>query len=26
VWHPRLEQDPAHRWLRDTLAEVAQGI
>lgn len=26
VWHPRLDGDPAHRWLRDTLAEVAQGI
>jgi LysR family transcriptional activator of mexEF-oprN operon len=22
VWHERLHQDPAHRWLRDTLREV----
>lgn len=26
VWHPRFDADPAHRWLRDQLAEVASGI
>ncbi|MEO0322251.1 MAG: LysR family transcriptional regulator [Myxococcota bacterium] len=24
LWHPRRSDDPAHRWLRDTLAEVAR--
>jgi DNA-binding transcriptional LysR family regulator len=23
VWHPRVNEDPAHRWLRDLLASVA---
>lgn len=26
VWHPRLDGDPAHRWLRETLAETASGV
>ncbi len=25
VWHPRFSEDPAHRWLRRTLAEVARA-
>jgi hypothetical protein len=24
VWHPRLDKDPAHRWLRNRLAATAQ--
>jgi hypothetical protein len=23
VWHPRVQNDPRHRWLRETLALVA---
>jgi hypothetical protein len=23
VWHPRLDQDPAQQWLRDTIRSVA---
>jgi hypothetical protein len=23
VWHPRLDSDPAHQWLRRTMAEVS---
>jgi DNA-binding transcriptional LysR family regulator len=26
VWHPRLDDDPAHRWLRETLAEAASAV
>ena len=26
VWHPRLTEDPAHRWLRETWAEVAEPM
>lgn len=26
VWHPRVSEDPAHRWLRTVLAETASGI
>lgn len=26
VWHPRLSEDPAHRWLRETLARAAQEL
>ncbi|WP_085317987.1 LysR family transcriptional regulator [Derxia lacustris] len=25
LWHPRMEADPAHRWLRDTVHEVCAG-
>lgn len=25
-WHPRFEQDPAHRWLRDQIAHVAKSL
>ncbi|WP_437958030.1 LysR family transcriptional regulator [Sorangium sp. So ce119] len=25
LWHPRLDADPAHRWLRDSLREVVAG-
>ncbi|WP_437898239.1 LysR family transcriptional regulator [Sorangium sp. So ce124] len=25
VWHPRLDADPAHRWLRDSVREVVAG-
>lgn len=24
IWHPRLDADPAHRWLRDALARAAK--
>jgi DNA-binding transcriptional LysR family regulator len=24
-WHPRLDADPAHRWLRDHVREVCAG-
>jgi DNA-binding transcriptional LysR family regulator len=24
IWHPRLDADPAQRWLRDTLASVCR--
>jgi len=26
LWHRRLQEDPAHRWLRELLAVTAQGI
>ena len=26
MWHPRLHKDPAHRWLRELLAETARGL
>ncbi|MDC0682641.1 LysR family transcriptional regulator [Sorangium atrum] len=25
LWHPRLDADPAHRWLRDSVREVVAG-
>jgi DNA-binding transcriptional LysR family regulator len=25
MWHPRMDADPAHRWLRDTVAAVCQA-
>ena len=25
LWHPRLDADPAHRWLRDTLIETCRA-
>ena len=25
-WHPRSEDDPAHRWLREELAELAASV
>ena len=25
LWHPRLDADPAHRWLRGTVLEICQG-
>lgn len=25
LWHPRMETDPAHRWLRDTVASVCRS-
>ncbi|MFO0571935.1 MAG: LysR family transcriptional regulator [Polyangiaceae bacterium] len=25
VWHERVERDPAHRWFRETVAQVAQA-
>ena len=25
MWHPRLDADPAHRWLRETLIETCQS-
>lgn len=25
IWHPRLDADPAHRWLRDTIAAVCKS-
>ncbi|PWC32728.1 LysR family transcriptional regulator [Azospirillum sp. TSO35-2] len=25
IWHPRLDADPAHRWLRDTVMAVVKG-
>ena len=24
MWHPRLDADPAHRWLRETVVTVCQ--
>jgi DNA-binding transcriptional LysR family regulator len=24
MWHPRMDADPAHRWLRDTVASVCR--
>jgi DNA-binding transcriptional LysR family regulator len=26
LWHRRLQEDPAHRWLRELLAATAQGV
>jgi DNA-binding transcriptional LysR family regulator len=26
IWHPRTEDDPAHRWLRERVREVAASI
>lgn len=26
LWHPRMRDDPAHRWFRDLVAEVSQTI
>lgn len=26
VWHPRLDQDPAHEWLRELIRSVVSGI
>jgi DNA-binding transcriptional LysR family regulator len=26
LWHQRLQEDPAHRWLRELLAATAQGV
>jgi DNA-binding transcriptional LysR family regulator len=26
VWHPRLELDPAHRWLRELVEKVSRGL
>ena len=26
VWHPSVSDDPAHRWLRETLAGAARGV
>jgi DNA-binding transcriptional LysR family regulator len=26
VWHPRLDQDPAHQWLRDVIRSVVSAI
>ena len=25
VWHPRMDGDPAHRWLRDAVVEAARA-
>jgi DNA-binding transcriptional LysR family regulator len=25
MWHPRMDADPAHRWLRETVVAVCQG-
>jgi DNA-binding transcriptional LysR family regulator len=25
LWHPRLEGDPAHRWLRNSVREICQA-
>lgn len=25
MWHPRLDADPAHRWLRDCVREITRG-
>lgn len=25
IWHPRLDQDPAHRWLRNEVLEVCRS-
>lgn len=25
IWHPRLDADPAHRWLRDTVMAVRRA-
>jgi DNA-binding transcriptional LysR family regulator len=26
VWHPLHDPDPAHRWLRDQIAEVSRNL
>ncbi|HEY9403624.1 MAG TPA: LysR family transcriptional regulator [Pyrinomonadaceae bacterium] len=26
LWHPRLDADPAHRWLRDLVLETCRGV
>jgi DNA-binding transcriptional LysR family regulator len=26
LWHARLQKDPAHRWMRELLAQTAQGL
>ncbi|HWZ92391.1 MAG TPA: LysR substrate-binding domain-containing protein, partial [Polyangiaceae bacterium] len=26
AWHPRLDQDPAHRWLRSIVAKVSAAL
>src|SRR5579872_1053095 len=26
MWHPRMDADPAHRWLRDTVVAVCHGV
>jgi DNA-binding transcriptional LysR family regulator len=26
IWHPRLDADPAQRWLRDSIRAVANGL
>jgi DNA-binding transcriptional LysR family regulator len=25
LWHPRLDSDPAHRWLRECVREVCRN-
>jgi len=25
MWHPRMDADPAHRWLRDTVLSVCRA-
>jgi DNA-binding transcriptional LysR family regulator len=25
TWHPRMDADPAHRWLRDTVMSVCRA-
>jgi hypothetical protein len=26
IWHPRLDSDPAHTWLRETIVKLSQKI
>ena len=26
MWHPRMERDPAHRWLREKVLEVCRAV
>ena len=26
IWHPRFTEDPAHRWLRDLMVDVTEGV
>jgi DNA-binding transcriptional LysR family regulator len=26
VWHARMHQDPAHRWMRELLATIARRL
>jgi hypothetical protein len=26
MWHPRLDRDPAHRWLRGVVLEVCRPL